>query len=103
MLAGGRADTQIGGAPIEVLGLPDDATYRDHWPLLQSTGGAWDKLAAGDDCFVSEQLSRRGTLAVGDRIDLPTPEGNWPLISASPQQYLRCNYRFFRHRRGQSG
>ena len=25
-----------GGAPIEVLGLPDHATYRDNWPLLQS-------------------------------------------------------------------
>jgi putative ABC transport system permease protein len=78
-LQGGRAEVQMDGMPTEVLGLPDHATYRDHWPLLQSTGGAWDKLAAGDDCFVSEQLSRRGTLAVGDRIDLPTPEGNWPL------------------------
>ena len=29
ILPGGRADTQIGGAPIEVLGLPDHATYRD--------------------------------------------------------------------------
>jgi putative ABC transport system permease protein len=79
VLQGGRAEVQMDGMPTEVLGLPNHATYRDHWPLLQSTGGAWDKLAAGDDCFVSEQLSRRGTLAVGDRIDLPTPEGNWPL------------------------
>ncbi|MBA4035522.1 MAG: ABC transporter permease, partial [Bradyrhizobium sp.] len=36
ILPGGRADTQLGGAPIEVLGLPDHATYRDNWPLLQS-------------------------------------------------------------------
>ena len=36
ILPGGRADTQMDGAPIEVLGLPDHATYRDHWPLLQS-------------------------------------------------------------------
>ena len=28
ILPGGRADTQIAGAPIEVLGLPDHATYR---------------------------------------------------------------------------
>ena len=42
ILPGGRADTQIGGAPIEILGLPDHATYRDHWPLLQSTANAWD-------------------------------------------------------------
>ena len=36
VLPGGRADAQIAGAPIEVLGLPDHATYRDHWPLLQA-------------------------------------------------------------------
>ena len=36
ILPGGRADTQLAGAPIEVLGLPDHATYRDNWPLLQS-------------------------------------------------------------------
>src|ERR1700754_1062190 len=40
-LAGGRAETQLDGAPVEVLGLPDDATYRDHWPLLQSDADAW--------------------------------------------------------------
>ena len=59
VLAGGRADTQIGGAPIEVLGLPDDATYRDHWPLLQSDAQAWQELPRGETCFISEQLSRR--------------------------------------------
>jgi putative ABC transport system permease protein len=37
ILPGGRADTQIDGAPVEILGLADHATYRDHWPLLQST------------------------------------------------------------------
>ena len=79
VLQGGRTEVQIDGMPIEVLGLPDHATYRDHWPLLQAADGVWEKLAAGEDCFVSEQLSRRRTLAVGDRIDLPTPGGNWPL------------------------
>ena len=46
ILPGGRADTQIGGAPVEVLGLPDHATYRDHWPLLQSAENAWARLRA---------------------------------------------------------
>src|ERR1700726_4820528 len=35
ILPGGRADAQIGGAPIEILGIADHATYRDRWPLLQ--------------------------------------------------------------------
>ena len=36
ILPGGRADTEIDGAPVEILGLPDHALYRDRWPLLQS-------------------------------------------------------------------
>jgi putative ABC transport system permease protein len=79
VLAGGRADTQIGGAPVEVLGLPDDATYRDHWPLLQLDPRAWEELPGGNTCFISEQLSRRMDLSRGDGIVVPTPEGDWPL------------------------
>lgn len=79
ILPGGRADTQLAGAPIEVLGLPDHATYRDNWPLLQSTDNAWVKLRPGTATLVSEQLARRLKLAVGDRIELPAPGGNWTL------------------------
>ncbi|MBP1291925.1 putative ABC transport system permease protein [Bradyrhizobium elkanii USDA 61] len=79
ILPGGRADTQLGGAPIEVLGLPDHATYRDNWPLLESAANAWVRLRPGDTCLVSEQLSRRMKLAIGDRIEVPAPGGNWPL------------------------
>ncbi|OKO82143.1 ABC transporter permease [Bradyrhizobium sp. NAS96.2] len=79
ILPGGRADTQLGGAPIEVLGLPDHATYRDNWPLLESTANAWVRLRPGDACLISEQLSRRVKLAIGDHIEVPAPGGNWPL------------------------
>ncbi|HEY2247271.1 MAG TPA: ABC transporter permease, partial [Bradyrhizobium sp.] len=82
ILSGGRADVQIAGAPVEVLGLPDHATYREHWPLLQITPDGWSKLPAGATCFVSEQLSRRMNLSLGDRVDVPTPAGNWPLTIA---------------------
>ena len=71
--------TQIGGAPIEILGLPDHATYRDHWPLLQSTANAWTRLRPGDAGLISEQLARRLKLAIGDRIEVPAPGGNWTL------------------------
>ena len=33
-------------------------------------------------CFISEQLSRRMNLSLGDRIEVPTPGGNWPLTIA---------------------
>jgi len=79
ILPGGRAETQLDGAPIEILGYPDHPTYRDHWPLLQSAAGAWTRLLSGDAGFISEQLARRLKLAIGDRIELPVPGGNWPI------------------------
>jgi len=79
MLPSGRADTQIGGAPVEVLGLADHATYRDRWPLLQAGANAWGRLRAGDAGFVSEQLARRLKLGVGDSIEVPAPGGTWKL------------------------
>ncbi|HEY3790225.1 MAG TPA: ABC transporter permease [Bradyrhizobium sp.] len=79
ILPGGRAETQIDGAPVEIVGLPDHATYRDHWPLLQSAPRAWIRLRPGEAGFVSEQLARRMHLALGDTIELPSPGGNWPL------------------------
>jgi putative ABC transport system permease protein len=79
VLPGGRADVQFAGAPIEVLGLPDHATYRDHWPLLQQVNNAWVRLRPGDAALISEQLSRRMNLSVGDRIDVPAPGGDWTL------------------------
>lgn len=79
ILPGARADTQLAGAPIEVLGLPDHATYRDNWPLLQSADNAWTKLRPGNAALVSEQLARRMQLSVGDHIEVPASGGNWPL------------------------
>jgi putative ABC transport system permease protein len=79
VLSGGRTETQLAGAPIEVLGLADHPTYRDNWPLLEQGANAWTRVAAGDACLASEQLSRRMKLAVGDRIAVATPGGSWPL------------------------
>ncbi|QWG23872.1 FtsX-like permease family protein [Bradyrhizobium sediminis] len=79
ILPGGRAESQMGGAPIEILGLPDHPTYSEHWPLLESTANAWVRLRAGDAGLVSEQLARRLKLGIGDRIEVPAPGGNWPL------------------------
>ena len=79
ILPGGRADAQIGGAPVEILGLPDHATYRDRWPLLQSAGNAWNRLRSGDSAFVSEQLARRMKLSVGDQLEVPAVGGSWSI------------------------
>ena len=79
ILPGGRAEASLGGAPIEIIGITDHPTYRDHWPLLQSTGDAWVRLRPGDAALVSEQLARRMKLAVGDPIEVSTPGGPWAL------------------------
>jgi putative ABC transport system permease protein len=79
VLPGARADVQIDGWPVEILGLADHTTYRDRWPLLQSTADVWDRVRNGDAALISEQLSRRTRLGVGDRIQASTPAGDWPL------------------------
>jgi putative ABC transport system permease protein len=79
ILPGGRADVQIDGWPVEILGFADHATYRDRWPLLQSTADVWDRVRDGDAALISEQLSRRTKLGLGDRLQVPTPAGSWPL------------------------
>jgi putative ABC transport system permease protein len=79
ILPGGRAETQVDGLPVEILGLPDDATYREHWPLLRSTGDAWVRLRPGDAGFISEQMARRSNLGLGDHIEVPVPAGNWAI------------------------
>jgi putative ABC transport system permease protein len=77
ILVGGRAETQISGQPVEVLGLPDHALYRERWPLLESAPRAWTQLVPGNAAFISEQLSRRLEVRVGDVVEIPAPGGAW--------------------------
>jgi len=77
ILAGAHTEVHVGNEPVELLGLSDHAIYRDRWPLLESSANAWTRLEAGDAAFISEQLSRRLNLNVGDRIQIPIPGGAW--------------------------
>jgi putative ABC transport system permease protein len=79
VLPSGRAEVQLRGWPVEILGLADHATYRDRWPLLQSKADAWDRLRDGGGAMISEQLARRFKLDLGARITLPASAGEWPL------------------------
>ncbi|QOZ55781.1 FtsX-like permease family protein [Bradyrhizobium sp. CCBAU 53338] len=79
ILSGGRAETQVQGQPVELLGLPDHALYRERWPLLESAPRAWTQLVPGNAAFISEQLSRRLGVRVGDVIEVPAPGGSWEL------------------------
>lgn len=79
VLSGGRAETQVQGQPVELLGLPDHSLYRERWPLLEAAPRAWTRLVPGNAAFISEQLSRRLNLRVGDVVEVPTPGGSWEL------------------------
>jgi putative ABC transport system permease protein len=79
ILPSSSVDVPIGGWPAEIVGFADDSTYRDHWPLLQSTANAWDRVQSGDAAMMSEQLARRLKLDLGDQLQVPSPQGNWPL------------------------
>ena len=79
ILPSGRIETQIDSAPVEILGIADHATYRDRWPLLQSTADAWRRLRVGDTGLISEQLARRLKIGLGDRIEIPAPTGSWTI------------------------
>jgi putative ABC transport system permease protein len=67
-------DTDILGAPAELYGVADHATYRENWPLLAALPDAWDRIATGEAAMINEQLARREGLAPGDRIPLPGGE-----------------------------
>jgi putative ABC transport system permease protein len=58
------------GAPGEVYGIVDHATYRDNWPLLDAAPDVWDAVAAGRGVLVNEQLARREGISVGASIAL---------------------------------
>ena len=78
ILSGGRTETHISDQPVELMGLPDHALYRKHWPLLEAAPEAWTQLVSGNAAFMSEQLSRRLHVGVGDVVDIPAPGGKWP-------------------------
>ncbi|WP_313614250.1 ABC transporter permease [Agrobacterium sp.] len=60
--------------PMQIVGVADDATYRDHWPLIAGSPKTWDEVASGRGALINEQLWRAAGLSLGDRIDLP---GHW--------------------------
>ncbi|MGJ3232033.1 MAG: FtsX-like permease family protein [Oceanicaulis sp.] len=73
------------GAPGEIYGVADHATYRDNWPLLTARQGAWDAVAAGEGVMVNEQLWRREGLRLGEAF--PVPGGPSPPIVAVYSDY----------------
>ena len=79
ILPGGRAEVQMQGAPVEVLGVADHATYRDHWPLLQSGRKRLDPASSGRCRLRQRTIGPAAETAIGDPIEVPAANGNWKL------------------------
>ncbi|WP_170544728.1 ABC transporter permease [Ruegeria arenilitoris] len=56
--------------PLFLYGIVDHQTYRDHWPIIASSDGVWDRLHAGKAVLINEQLARRSDLWPGDALTL---------------------------------
>jgi len=65
-----NAELRMFGQPVQVFGIADHATYRDHWPMLEAAPDAWDRIARGEGVLANEQLMRRAALRLGDTIPL---------------------------------
>ncbi|KIQ03802.1 ABC transporter permease [Agrobacterium tumefaciens] len=62
------------GEELEIAGISDHATYRDHWPLLEQQPDVWDSVAEGRGALINEQLWREKKLQPGQDLTLP---GGW--------------------------
>lgn len=65
---------EVAGQQMQIFGVADHATYRDHWPLILGSPGTWDAVASGHGALVNEQLWRSEKIALGQQIELPR---NW--------------------------
>jgi putative ABC transport system permease protein len=65
-----NTEVRMFGEPVQVYGIADHATYRAHWPMLEATPDAWDRVARGEGVLANEQLARRQRLKPGDPITL---------------------------------
>ena len=78
VLRSARAETKIGGEAVELFGLADHATYRDALAAAATrTAMPGTSVRDGAAVLVSEQLSRRLGLHLGDEIRIPSPGGDW--------------------------
>ena len=95
---GARAMGGAGLVVAEMTCVSPDARITPGCPGLWNTGqrDGWKEIVdwvhAHSDAKIALQLGHAGakgsTRVAWEGIDQPLEEGNWPLISASPQQYL---------------
>jgi putative ABC transport system permease protein len=68
------AQARLFGKPVDIHGVIDDVSYRQHWPIIAQVPGVWDQLANGQGVLINEQMMLKEHLHPGDPITLP---GDW--------------------------
>ena len=99
MHLGARAMGGAGLVMTEMTCVSPDARITPGCPGMYAPEHlhAWKRIVdfvhANSDAKIGVQLGHAGakasTRVSWDGIDQPLPDGNWPIVSASPQQYLR--------------
>ncbi|TDK31362.1 ABC transporter permease [Rhizobium deserti] len=69
-----NVEGEVLGETLQIYGVANDPTYRDHWPLLRGEKDVWDQIATGRGALVNEQLWRKKGVEIGDQLPLP---GGW--------------------------
>lgn len=64
------AQGEVKGKPVQISGVADHTTYRDHWPLLSQEPRAWDAVAKGSGVLINEQLWRAENFKLGEPLSL---------------------------------
>ena len=67
-------DGDVTGEEVQIFGVADDPTYREHWPLIASQDDVWGKIAKGEGALINEQMWRRGAAQMGEEVAMP---GGW--------------------------
>eukprot|EP00913_Durusdinium_trenchii_P004200 g3892.t1 len=72
-----NVEGQVLGQQVQIYGVADDATYREHWPLISGSEDVWGSLAKGEGALVNEQMWRRQNIRQGQALTLP---GGWSVV-----------------------
>jgi putative ABC transport system permease protein len=64
----------VAGKQLQIFGVADHPTYRDHWPLIRGTSDTWAQIADGRGALVNEQFWRGQHVELGQNLALP---GGW--------------------------
>lgn len=56
--------------PASIVGFADHATFRETWTLLKASQTVWNDVSEGRAVLISEQLSRRAGLGIGDPVTI---------------------------------